>query len=75
MITKEQVQTLVRLLNVKLVKRADLTALDYGGYIEMIEQLAFFIFSKPPHDYSYLSPKDQLMKMIQYFEKATRSRG
>lgn len=40
-----------------------------------MEQLAYFIYSKPPLDFSFTGPKEQLMKLIQHFEKATRSRG
>ena len=44
------------MINMKIVKRLDLSSLDYGGFIQLIEQLAFFIFSKLPFDFSYLGP-------------------
>jgi len=34
--SKDELQTIVRLLNMKLVKRSDLTALDYGGFVQFL---------------------------------------
>lgn len=62
----------MRLINNKFVKRLDLSALDFGAYMHLISQVSFFIYTNiHPH----LSPSDMLLRLIQHFEKATRSRG
>ena len=55
----------------KLVKRLDLTALDFGGFMMLIIQIAFYLY----RDQLYLTPGDTVMRLIQHFENATRNRG
>ena len=75
LITKEELQALFRLINMKLCNRSDLQALDYDGYLAMIPQLAYFCFTRPPKDASYLPPVETLRALVAQFEQATRERG
>lgn len=52
----------MRLINFKFVKRLDLSALDFGSYMNLLAQVSFFIFSKThPH----LTPAEMMMRMIE----------
>lgn len=55
-ITKEEVAAIIRLVNFKKIKKSDLTAMNYAGFLEWIIQSAIYIFTKPPEDLSHFPP-------------------
>lgn len=75
-LTKEELGCLYKLLNVKLAYgRSDFTTLDYGGYLQLIPQLAFLCFGRPPKDLSFLPLVESLLTLILVFRESARSRG
>lgn len=48
-LTREELAALIRLINLKKVKRFDLTALTYQGFLEFVVQAAYFIYSRDPY--------------------------
>ena len=55
-ITKEEVAAIIRLVNFKKIKKSDLTAMNYHGFLEWIIQTAIYVFTKPPEDLSHFPP-------------------
>lgn len=55
-ITKEELAAIIRLVNFKITKKSDLTAMDYPGFLEWVIQAAIFMFTKPPEDKSHFPP-------------------
>jgi len=52
-ITKEELQTLVKLVNFRIMNKFEPRALEYDGFKEWIMQAAIFMYSKPgPNDLS-----------------------
>jgi hypothetical protein len=43
-IPKDHVQTLMRLLNLKNIKRQDLSALNFNHFMELVPQMAFLMY-------------------------------
>ncbi len=65
----------MRLLNVKLFKRNDLSALTFQGFVELFIQVAIFVFSKPPDSLSHLPPSTLAAKLLDLFHQSARQRG
>ena len=74
-ITKEALANLVRLVNTKIVKRSDLTALDFAGFQHLVLQLAYYMYTRPPKDLSHLPIVETVKQMIVDWREATRNRG
>ncbi len=51
-ITKNDLTNIMRSLNKYLNGRADLTPLNYEGFVEYFFQIAYFIYTKAPFDLS-----------------------
>jgi hypothetical protein len=43
-------------VNFKVIKKSELTAMDYPGFLEWVVQAAVFMFTKPPEDKSHFPP-------------------
>lgn len=74
-ITKEEVAAILRLVNFKKIKKNDLTAMDYPGFLEWIIQTAIYIFTKPPEDKSHFPPVECLHAFLRKLEKAEKAKG
>jgi hypothetical protein len=75
MITKEQLTALMRTINGRIIKRRDLSGLQFEGFHQFIIQASNFIYSKPPLDISHLPTVESIKALVAHFEKATRERG
>lgn len=40
-----------------------------------MQQMAYFIYQRPPKDISHLPPVESIKALVQQFEQATRARG
>ena len=58
MVSKDVLQQLVRLVNVKIMKTGtgDLSTLSFDGFNQFWVQLALYVYSKPPNDISHMPP-------------------
>ena len=74
-ITKEALMSLIRKVNTRIVRRSDLTALDFPGFQHLILQLAYYMYTRPPKDLSHLPIVETLKQMISDWRDATRNRG
>lgn len=75
LLSKDELQTLFRLVNLRLFKRLDLQAMDYPAYQALLLQLAYYCFTKEPKDISHLPPAETVRAFVKHLEDATRSRG
>jgi hypothetical protein len=74
-ITKEELAAIIRLVNFKKLKKSDLTAMNYAGFLEWIIQTSIYVFTKPPEDKSHLPPVEALHSFLRKLEKGQRDRG
>jgi len=74
-ITKEELSVIIRQVNFKKIKKNDLTALNYAGFLEWIIQVSMFVFTKPPEDKSHLPPVECLQSFFRKLEKGQKDRG
>ena len=73
--TKEEWAAILRLVNFKVIKKSELTAMDYPGFLEWIVQAAVFMFTKPPEDKSHFPPVECLIAFVKKLEKAQKDKG
>ena len=74
-LTKEELNMLFRLQNLKQGNKAETNSLDYNGYLALIPQIAFFSFSRPPKDLSFLPLVESLYNLIAVFREATKAKS
>ena len=74
-ISKEDIQQLFRLINVKEGHKDETNSLDYNGYLYLIPQVAFLSFSRPPKDLSFMPLVESLLAMISIFRASTKAKG
>lgn len=74
-ITKEELVGLIRQINLKKVKRFDLSALSYPGFLEFIIQAAYFIYSRKPFLMNNLPLVNLLKEFFDQMVLATKGRG
>ena len=74
-ISKEEVQSLVKLINMKDGKKEETYTVDYNGYLTLLQQAAFLAFSRPPRDLSFLPLAESLLTLVAVFKEATRTKG
>jgi len=72
-IKKNEIQDLVRLINLKFGSN-NLTQLDYQGFLIFIEQAAANIFTRTQGT-SHLSPSRMLKLLVNYLYEATKIQG
>lgn len=77
LIDKEEVATLIRLVNVKSNQEnsRDLTMLDFNQFLIFIPQLAFLCFSRPPINKSQMPLNVIVQDLKNYFEISTKEQG
>ena len=68
-LSREELAALIRLINLKKVKRFDLTALTYQGFLEFILQASHFIYSRKPYFMDNLPLVEQLYAFFNQMEK------
>ena len=70
---KEEVFTIVRLINENLKRKNDIQNLNYNGFEEFILQSAILGYSKAGH--GHLSPGNQLLLLIEQLKKITKEKA
>jgi hypothetical protein len=60
------------LINLYLNNKSETKALDYHGYYQLIPQIAFLSFSRPPKDLSAMPLVESLITLIQIFRETAR---
>ena len=77
LISKDEIASLIRLLNMKSndVNKRDIAFLDYDQFIELIPQLAYLCFGRPPVDKSHLPAIEMMQALLSTWEQATREKG
>jgi hypothetical protein len=73
-INKDEVASLIRLVNMQ-TGSDEITMLNYSQFLQLIPQIAFLAFSRPPLDKSHLPAVESLQALLDQWEDATRSRG
>lgn len=70
LLNKDELTSLIRLLNMssKDENSSDLALLDYKQFVQLIPQLAFLCFSRPPIDKSSFPPIESLNSLLTQFE-------
>ena len=71
-VNKDQLQSLVRLINLKINKRADLSALDFVGFMEWIVQISLVVFDNT--EYGMTLPQ-MVQALLKQFEGSTKAHG
>ena len=66
---------LFKLINVKQGSRQETQSLDYPGYLQLLPQVAFLSFSRPPKDLTFMPLVESLLTLIVVFREAARARG
>ena len=74
-ISKEELAALIRLINLKKIKRFDLTALPYNGFLEFILQASYFIYSREPYFMNNVPLAELLKAFFDQMLLSTKSRG
>ena len=72
LITKEELRTIMRAYNHRIVKQAEQSYVDYEGFKGVFCQLAYFIYSRQPHDYSHLPPVVSLKLLLDFMRNFLR---
>lgn len=77
LISKHEIHSLIRLINMNSNSdnSNDITMLDYSQFLQLIPQVAFICFSRPPIDKSHLPSVESLKALLEQWEEATRARG
>lgn len=77
LINKDEIQALIRLINMHSNNENsnDIYMLDYSQFLQLIPQIAFLCFSRPPIDKSHLPSVESLRALLNQWEQATRDRG
>lgn len=74
-LSREELAGLIRLINLKKVKRFDLTALSYPGWLEFIIQASHFIYSRKPYFMDNLPLVEQIKAFFNQMEKTAKQKG
>ena len=64
----------MRLINMKVIHRSDLSALTYRGFELLFIQMSIFMHSRPPKQLSHLPPVASIEALVQMFSTATQKR-
>ena len=73
-VNKEELHTLVRLVNMQLLDRQEIKNLNFQGFKDFFVQFAIFAFSRPPKDLSYMPIFVSVETLLQIFREATANK-
>ena len=65
----------MRLINMKVINRSDLSALNYIGFEELFIQMSIFMHSRLPNQLSHLPPVVSIASLVHKLEEATERRN
>lgn len=75
LLTKEELKSIMRTYNLKVAKQAEQWFVDYKSFKGVFVQLAFFVYSRRPHDYSHLPPVVSLQFLLSFMREVLASQG
>lgn len=73
LMTKEELRGIMRTYNHKIAKQAEQNYVDYEGFKGVFCQLAYFIYSRKPHDYSHLPPVVSLKFLLDFMRNSLKN--
>lgn len=75
-LTKDELQTLVKLVNFKVMKKFEPRQLEFDGFKEWILQTAIYMYTKPgPNDYSAFPALKHLELLVEKMKKEATLKG
>ncbi|OMJ70384.1 hypothetical protein SteCoe_31656 [Stentor coeruleus] len=75
LLTKTELQTIMRFYNHKIAKQAEQNYVDYEGFKGVFCQLAYFVYSRKPQDYSHLPPVISVKLLLDQIQSSIKSKG
>ncbi|OMJ86867.1 hypothetical protein SteCoe_11498 [Stentor coeruleus] len=75
LLSKTELQTVMRTYNHKIAKQAEQSYVDYESFKGVFTQLAYYIFSKKGQDYSYLPPVVSIKLLLDHMKNSLKSKG
>ena len=75
LISKEEVKMIMRNYNLKIAKQPEQWFVDYKGFKGTFVQIAFFVYSRRPHDYSHLPPVVSLKFLLDHMRDTYKAQG
>lgn len=75
-LTKDELQTLVKLVNFKVMNKFEPWQLEFEGFKEWIMQTAIYMYSKPgPNDHSAFPALKHLELLVEKMKKEAQAKG
>ena len=75
MLTKEELRTIMRSYNHRIIKQADQGFVDYEGFKGAFCQIAYHIYSKKNQDYNHLPPVVSVKLLLDYMRNYLKSKN
>ena len=75
LLTKEELKGIMRTYNFKVAKQAEQWFVDYKSFKGVFTQIAFFVYSRRPNDYSHLPPIVSLKFLLNFMRDYLASQG
>ena len=75
LLSKEELRTIMRTYNHRIAKQAEQSYVDYKGFKGVFCQIAYFVHSRKPADYSHLPPVVSLRYFLNFIRDSMKSRG
>ena len=74
LLSKEDLKTVMKSYCHKVLKQTELTTVDYEGFKGVFCQLAWFVYSKPPNDFSHMPAVVSVKQLIMYMRDNLKQR-
>jgi hypothetical protein len=75
MISKEEVNALLRLLNTKILKKSEIQTLDFEGFQQFLVQMGIFIYSRPPKKLGHMPIHMLVQELMKHFRDTMSKQG
>ncbi|CAG9333687.1 unnamed protein product [Blepharisma stoltei] len=75
LLTKEELKTIMKTYLLKIVKQNDLSNVDYDGFKGLFCQIAWFIYSRNPHDFSHLPAIIPIQTLLDFMRDDMKEKG
>lgn len=75
LLSKEELRTIMRTYNHKIAKQAEQSYVDYPGFKGVFCQIAYFVYSRRPNDYSQLPPVVSLKCLLTFMRDFLSSKN
>lgn len=75
LLNKEELRGIMRTYNHQVAKQAEQSYVGYKGFKDVFCQVAFFIYSRKPLDYSHLPPVVSLKVLLNYMRDYLKAQG